>query len=81
MASGTPVQALEHSGRDGEPLIPVDLIQAVVEDADEHQVATDADLRAVINDPVRFARGLLRCDLWPVQAEILRAVATVRGRL
>src|SRR5512143_3127190 len=37
--------------------------------------ATDADLRAVIADPVRFARGLLRCDLWPVQAQILRAVA------
>jgi hypothetical protein len=34
---GKPVQALEHSGRDGEPLIPVDLIQAVVADADEHQ--------------------------------------------
>lgn len=33
---GKPIQALEHSGRDGEPLIPVDLIQAVVEDADEH---------------------------------------------
>jgi hypothetical protein len=38
--------------------------------------APDGELRAVINDPVRFARGLLRCDLWPVQAEILRAVAT-----
>lgn len=34
---GKPIQALEHSGRDGEPLIPVDLIQAVVADADEHQ--------------------------------------------
>jgi hypothetical protein len=36
---------------------------------------TDRDLRAVINDPVRFARGLLQSDLWPLQAEILRAVA------
>lgn len=34
---GKPVQALEHSGRDGEPLIPVDLIQMVVAEADEHQ--------------------------------------------
>lgn len=35
---GKPVQALEHSGKDGEPLIPVDLIQMVVTDADdEHQ--------------------------------------------
>ena len=34
---GKPVQALEHSGRDGEPLIPVDLIQAVVAEADERQ--------------------------------------------
>ncbi len=32
---GKPVQALEHSGKDGEPLIPVDLIQAVVADADD----------------------------------------------
>jgi hypothetical protein len=27
--------------------------------------ANDADLRAFISDLVRFARGLLRCDLWP----------------
>jgi hypothetical protein len=31
---GRPVQALEHSGRDGEALIPLDLLQAVVAEAD-----------------------------------------------
>jgi hypothetical protein len=35
---GKPVVALEHSGKDGEPLIPVDLLKKVVEDAgDERQ--------------------------------------------
>jgi len=36
---GKPVQALEHGGRDGEPLIPVDLIQAVVAEADDERRA------------------------------------------
>jgi hypothetical protein len=31
---GKPVQALEHAGTDGEPLIPLTLIQALVVDAD-----------------------------------------------
>lgn len=34
---GKPVQALEHGGRDGEPLIPVDLLQAVMADAGDHE--------------------------------------------
>ena len=32
---GKPVQALEHSGKDGEALLPVDLIQKVVMEADD----------------------------------------------
>jgi phage terminase large subunit len=36
----------------------------------------DGALAAVIHDPVRFCRGLLRQDLWPVQEAILRSVAT-----
>ena len=35
-------------------------------------------LAEVVRDPVRFARGLLRLDVWPVQEAILRAVATER---
>ena len=31
---GKPVQAMEHAGKDGEPLIPLAAIQAVVADAD-----------------------------------------------
>jgi hypothetical protein len=30
----------------------------------------------VVRDPVRFCRGLLRQDLWPLQEDILRAVAS-----
>jgi hypothetical protein len=37
-AFGKPVQALEHSGKDGETLIPVDLIKAAVADADERRL-------------------------------------------
>ena len=33
-AFGKPVQAMEHSGTDGEPLIPITLLQAVVADAE-----------------------------------------------
>jgi phage terminase large subunit len=33
-------------------------------------------LASVIRDPVRFCRGLLRQDLWPLQEAILRAVAS-----
>ena len=31
-------------------------------------------LAGVIRDPVRFCRGLLRQDLWPLQEAILRAI-------
>jgi hypothetical protein len=31
---GKPIQALEHSGTDGEPLIPLTVIQAMIADAD-----------------------------------------------
>jgi hypothetical protein len=31
---GKPIQALEHSSADGEPLIPLTIIQAMVADAD-----------------------------------------------
>jgi hypothetical protein len=34
---GKPIQALEHGGRDGEPLIPADLLQALMADADDHE--------------------------------------------
>lgn len=37
---GKPVQALEHSGRDGEALIPVDLIQAVLAEAENERRAS-----------------------------------------
>ena len=33
-------------------------------------------LAGVVRDPVRFCRGLLRQDLWPLQEAILRAVAS-----
>jgi hypothetical protein len=43
-------------------------------------VLTPADdataLAGVIRDPVRFCRGLLRQDLWPLQEAILRAIAS-----
>ena len=35
-----------------------------------------ASLAGVVRDPVRFCRGLLRQDLWPLQEAILRSVAT-----
>src|SRR5690349_4262701 len=35
----------------------------------------DSVLEPVVRDPVRFVRGLLRQDLWELQAEILRSVA------
>jgi hypothetical protein len=38
---GKPVQALEHSGKDGEPLIPVDFIQAVVAEAEDDHADPD----------------------------------------
>jgi len=37
-----------------------------------------ASLVEVVRDPVRFSRGLLRLDLWAIQAEILQSVATRR---
>jgi hypothetical protein len=33
-------------------------------------------LAEIVRDPVRFCRGLLRQDLWPLQEDILRAVAS-----
>src|SRR5262245_13425479 len=33
-------------------------------------------LAGVVRDPVRFCRGLLRHDLWPLQEDILQAVAS-----
>ena len=35
-----------------------------------------ANLATVVRDPVRFCRGLLRQDLWPIQEAILHSVAT-----
>lgn len=32
---GKPVQALEHSGKEGQPLIPFELLQSVVTEADD----------------------------------------------
>jgi hypothetical protein len=34
---GKPVQAMEHAGKDGEPLIPLAVVQAVMADADRRQ--------------------------------------------
>jgi superfamily II DNA or RNA helicase len=36
------------------------------------------ELETIVRDPVRFARGLLRADLWDLQADILRSVANHR---
>jgi hypothetical protein len=39
--------------------------------------AVDATaLAGIVRDPIRFCRGLLRQDLWPLQEAILRAVAS-----
>lgn len=40
-----------------------------------------AELAAVVRDPVRFCRTVLREDLWPVQEDILRALAKPRARV
>ena len=36
------------------------------------------EFAAVVRDPVRFCRALLRQDVWPVQEAILRALSTER---
>lgn len=39
----------------------------------------DSDLKQrVLHDPVRFAKGILKSDLWEIQARILRALNTSR---
>jgi phage terminase large subunit len=45
-------------------------MRSVLGQADDATALAD-----VIRDPVRFCRGLLRQDLWPLQEDILRAVA------
>lgn len=41
----------------------------------------EADLLAVVADPVRFARGILGHDVWDTPADILRAMAQPRARV